>query len=106
MRNLIATKSLSYATRRLQAGDTFAANNRDARILIAIGKARAAADVAAPPAPIAQKLQGSPANAHLDQGEAALSKLRADYFEVVKKKPYHGWDAAELQRRIDETLAS
>lgn len=35
-----------------------------------------------------------------------LAKLRADYAEIVGKKPYHGWDAAELQAKIDEALAS
>lgn len=34
-----------------------------------------------------------------------LAKLRADYTEIVGKKPYHGWDAAELQAKIDEKLA-
>jgi hypothetical protein len=37
---LVATRTLSYATRRLQAGDRFEAINRDARVLKAIGKAR------------------------------------------------------------------
>jgi hypothetical protein len=106
MRNLIATKSLSYATRRLQAGQGFTANNRDARILVAIGKARVVADVSAPPAVVQQKIQKPPATSVAVDGKAALDKLRGDYFEVVKKKPYHGWDAAELQRRIDEALAS
>lgn len=34
-----------------------------------------------------------------------LAKLRADYLEVVGKKPYHGWSAEELQSKIDEKLA-
>lgn len=34
-----------------------------------------------------------------------LKKLRAKYQEVVGKRPFSGWDAAELQRRIDEALA-
>jgi len=36
---LCARKSMNYATRALKAGDVFAAPQRDARILIAIGKA-------------------------------------------------------------------
>ncbi len=39
MPDLIALKSMSYATRRLQAGDTFPASRRDARVLVAIRKA-------------------------------------------------------------------
>ncbi|ACI55700.1 hypothetical protein Rleg2_2426 [Rhizobium leguminosarum bv. trifolii WSM2304] len=34
-----------------------------------------------------------------------LAKLRADYLEVVGKKPYHGWSVEELQAKIDEKLA-
>jgi len=34
-----------------------------------------------------------------------LAKLRADYAEIVGKKPYHGWNAEELQAKIDEKLA-
>lgn len=34
-----------------------------------------------------------------------LSKLRADYQEVVGKRAYHGWSAEELQAKIDEKLA-
>lgn len=37
---LIATKSLRYGTRHLQAGETFEAAKRDAKILIAVHKAR------------------------------------------------------------------
>lgn len=34
-----------------------------------------------------------------------LAKLRADYAALVGKKPFHGWDADELRRRIDEVPA-
>ncbi|TAX45938.1 hypothetical protein ELI02_29940 (plasmid) [Rhizobium leguminosarum] len=34
-----------------------------------------------------------------------LTKLRADYLEVIGKRPYHGWDAEELQAKIDAKLA-
>lgn len=40
IRELIATRSMTYATRRLQAGDGFTAkSDRDAKLLIAIKKA-------------------------------------------------------------------
>lgn len=41
MKKMVATKSMVYRTRRLQAGDQFDASGRDARILAAIGKAKA-----------------------------------------------------------------
>ena len=46
--DLIATKSLVYAIKRYEVGDSFEANNRDARILVAIGKAKLAPADAAP----------------------------------------------------------
>ncbi|RZM13203.1 MAG: hypothetical protein EOP67_65200, partial [Sphingomonas sp.] len=42
MPDLIATRDMRYATRALQAGDPFQASSQDARILIAIKKARPA----------------------------------------------------------------
>ena len=32
----------------------------------------------------------------------ALSALRAEYQEVVGKRPYHGWDAGTLREKIAE----
>lgn len=41
MPKMIATKSMTYATRRLSAGDPFTARSRaDAGVLVALGKAR------------------------------------------------------------------
>jgi hypothetical protein len=34
-----------------------------------------------------------------------LAKLRADYTELTGKKPFGGWKAEELQKRIDKALA-
>lgn len=33
-----------------------------------------------------------------------LTKLRQEYQEAVGKRPFMGWDAAELQKRIDAAL--
>ena len=35
-----------------------------------------------------------------------LDKVRKDYEELFGKKPFNGWDVAELQKRIDEKLAA
>ena len=40
--DLVAIKSLVYASKRREVGEPFEANNRDARILVAIGKAKLA----------------------------------------------------------------
>jgi hypothetical protein len=39
------------------------------------------------------------------QEDDELTKLRADYLEVVGKRAYHGWGAEELQQKIDAKLA-
>jgi hypothetical protein len=33
-----------------------------------------------------------------------LNKLRADYKELLGKNAFNGWDAPEIQKRIDEAL--
>lgn len=57
--DLVATKDFSYRTRRLKAGDTIPdVKESDAKVLIAIGKAkhqRVAGRVAPPPAEVAAK---------------------------------------------------
>lgn len=50
--DLIATKSLVYASKRREVGEPFEASNRDGRILIAIGKARVPDSVGPAPAPV------------------------------------------------------
>jgi hypothetical protein len=108
MPKLVATKGLRYATRRMRAGDEFEANNRDARLLVAIGKARHArvpGSVEAPPASVVQKAE-KVANPRSTGSNDALVKLRAEYTDLFGKKPFAGWKADELQRRIDEALAS
>lgn len=45
---IIATKHLTYGTRRLLPEEPFTATRRDARILVAIGKARMPSSVATP----------------------------------------------------------
>jgi hypothetical protein len=86
MADLIATKSLVYATRRLLPDDAFQAKPRDARILCAIGKARYA--VAA-----SEASQTHPA---VDD----ITALRAEYAAVFGKRPFMGWDAATLRVKL------
>lgn len=57
--NLRATQPMTYGTRRLQAGDRFAAPERDARILLAIRKAermRELGNVPPPPPAVVEKI--------------------------------------------------
>lgn len=47
------------------------------------------------------KKPAAPQTADEDQ----MTKLRADYLEVMGKRAYHGWSPEELQAKIDEKLA-
>lgn len=58
-RTLVAKKSLSYKSRRMQVGDEFEASHRDARILTAAGKARFS-DAARPAPPRGRKPSPKP----------------------------------------------
>ncbi|WP_128755404.1 hypothetical protein [Metarhizobium album] len=87
----MATKSMTYATRRLMAGDSFETQrDRDARILIAIRKARPAGEEEV----IAES---EPA---IGAGNHDLDSARAAYEAALGKKPFHAWDAATLREKI------
>jgi len=91
-------KHQGYFTRALQANDP-----RYARVFGKLGYSRsdlsadqqdepaAPADPAAPPAPAAP-----------EEASADLTALREQYHAALGKKPFHGWDAAELTKRIAE----
>ena len=78
---LVATKALRYGTRRLQAEDPFTAGRRDARLLVAIGKARYATTAAT-------------------SADDDLPTLRAAYTAKTGKKPFAGWKADVLRAKI------
>lgn len=85
---LVATKGLRYGTRRLVADDDFMAPKRDARLLVAIGKARyATADARPEPG-------ASPS------ASPSLGELRQQYQTKFGKRPFNGWDAEALQAKI------
>jgi hypothetical protein len=78
---MIATKDMTYATRRLKAGDEIEnVSGPNARLLTALGRA----------------------TVHTEAPADELADLRALYTEKFDKRPYHGWDAAELRSKIDE----
>lgn len=76
-------KSQSYMTRALKASDP-----RYARVLSKLGYGRS--DMVAEP--VASK-------------PADLTALRAEYLRVVGKRPFNGWDAAELRAKISASFA-
>jgi len=121
-------KSHSYMTRAMRARDP-----RFARILGKLGYDRRdmvaidpAEPVVQPPAPL-QSVDGSVPSGAPQSGQIGgvessqasasgsppppvantddLTGLRAEYQAKVGKRAYHGWDAAELRKRIAETQA-
>ena len=38
--------------------------------------------------------------------DSELKTLRADYLDLVGKRPFHGWDADELRVRINSALTA
>lgn len=102
-------KPLSYATRRLQIGDVFTASARDARILTRLGRVRyrrPEAELPAPPAELLAKFDpaGSGEGAESAAAEPAdqLKALRGEYFEKLGKRPFTGWDAETLTKKMAE----
>lgn len=84
---LRAIKDMRYRTRMLRAGEAFEASGPEARLLIAMGSA------VQPKAKHRQEPK--------PETEAPdLTDLRRAYAEKLGKRPFNGWDAAELRRRI------
>lgn len=120
-KTLIANRPMTYATRRLKAGDSFVASESDARILTKLGRAseqpepiaRAtqSGDFKVPPPPVVPKAQPA-AVVTTPESEAGgdhpdpLQVARDEYEKVVGKRWFHGWDEAELRRRIAEHTGS
>lgn len=97
MVDLIARKSMMYNTRRLLPDEPFEAKPRDARVLVAIGKARPATETApASERRLHRRPQAQPTAATHDD----LKAVRADYERVVGKRPFNGWDVATLRQKM------
>jgi len=126
-KTLIANRNMTYATRRLKAGEPFVAPERDARLLVKLGRAAEQPEAIAkatqsnfkiPPPPVVPKAQEpavTPVAVTTPESEAiphqaaatssrgdSLDAVRDEYEKVVGKRWFHGWDEAELRRRIDE----
>jgi hypothetical protein len=110
-KTVISNRKMTYGTRRLKAGDEFTTSARDADILVRLGKASEVPPALAqsnfkvpttPPAPpVAPVQQTTPADDN-DGDENPLKAVRDEYEQVVGKRPFHGWDEAELRRRMAE----
>lgn len=89
---LRATRELRYAGRSVCAGQTFEASERDAIVLQAAKRAEKAEVLNRTDLPKPAEPMPAPAD---DRDE-----LRAEYQTITGKKPFPGWDAAEIRRRM------
>ena len=48
---------------------------------------------------------GKPGGSTTPEPTDDMAKLRAEYTDLFGKRPFNGWDAAELQAKIDAKLA-
>jgi hypothetical protein len=107
MPTFIANRNMTYNTRRLKAGDQLSLSRRDGDLLVRLGRVTQMPDALAqsalvkptapvmPPVPVAAATPVQPA-------ADTLATARADYEAAVGKRAFHGWDEAELRRRIAE----
>lgn len=111
---MTATKSMRYNTRHLVAGEGFMAAGKDVRVLEAIGKAkrgRPAAEIPAMPATLSRAVRQHHPLDHdrkegpggsIKQADPEIAAVRAEYEAKMGKKPFNGWDVAELRRRMGD----
>lgn len=86
---MIATKDMTYGTRRLKAGDEIEnVSGPNSRLLAALGRARLVES--------GEKKTEVKAQVQQDAKEA----LRAEYQRIFGKRPFNGWDADTLREKI------
>lgn len=55
--------------------------------------------------PLDHDANGKKGGSKAPEGDAEeTARLRSEYQDLFGKRPFNGWDAEELQRRIDEKL--
>lgn len=99
-RKLVATKSYSYDTRRLKAGDEFDATDMHARILVGARKAKYAPEPAVkPPRPVV--VMPTEIVEDRAEDEPSIDKLRAQA-ERLGITVDGRWGAVRLQHEITQ----
>jgi hypothetical protein len=95
----------TYGTRRLRAGDTFEADNDGHCALLtrrglAIDPNSRDRVPLAPPPPAFTAALDAAARPEAPADDGRLPALRKAYAEALGKRPFPGWGAEELERRI------
>lgn len=93
---LKVTKELRYAGSQKLPGEIFEASEKDAKILVAIGKAERAEVAPANPTNL-PLLAARGANSP----DTALRDAREEYERTFSKRPFHKWSVDELHAKIN-----
>lgn len=106
---MIATKRLSYNHRMLRPGDGFTATPKMAQVFELLGKAKPGRvpgslpppppSLKAKPDPFDHDNDGSPGGS-TKQSEPGIAAVREEYTNKIGKRPFPGWDIAELRKRM------
>ena len=103
---IIANRSMRYGTRMLQAGDTFDAKARDARLLVAIGRAKLVteqelAKPVTPPTPDeASKIASALGIPPVSESVPLIEALRTEYFDRTGKTSPKNWGTPKLIKEV------
>lgn len=102
---MVALKSIRYKMKRIAQGEEFMARDGDVRVLQAVRHATLAPRemTTLPEMPASLKGKVSKAVPTIDED---IKALREEYFAVIGKKPFNGWDAAALREKIAEARAA
>ncbi len=93
---MTAMRPMRYGTRRLQAGDTFKANDVHALLMFKRGQAAYAKPVVKFAQASAVVPDGSIPPAPVDE----MTALRAQYTAALGKRPFPGWSADVLREKM------
>ena len=94
-------KPLKYGTRHIVAGDVEYFSAKHAKLFVKAGlarKVREPVDLPPPPAGLLARFDGNGVPAQSPD----LSTLRAEYTAKLGKRPFMGWDAQALAKKIAE----
>lgn len=100
---LIATRSGTYGTRRLRAGEPFDATNQYGNIYIALGRAKrpptdAASTVTIPASAVPP--QSTSAGPEQRTAEDELVMLKAEFTRLTGQAPPSNWGVRALRNRL------
>lgn len=101
MKSMVALKPMRYGTRHLVAGERFDCKPRDATLLTKLKRAKEFEREKAEIPPLPETLKSAVAPQSVPQTDERAA-LRAEYEAKFGKRPYMGWSADELQKRLDD----